>query len=126
MADNSIFCSQIEMLMKAGANVNGVVSAATDTTFVYSNAFIGQAESLINVATRTNWSDLYTALNVDLKGILTEACSNLAAIYCIQYDMSGFTSRSEAESMINVLRDGALRAISILKDIKAQDFVNGA
>jgi hypothetical protein len=37
--------------------------------------------------------------------------------------MSGFTSRVEAEDMINILRDGALRGLSILRDKKAQQFL---
>ena len=85
-----------------------------------------QAESEINAATRYNWSDAYSGLNVDVKGILKEAASNLAAIYVIQFDMSGYTSRIEAEDMINVLRDGYLRCLSILRDIKAQTFMMGA
>ena len=85
-----------------------------------------QAESVINVATRFNWSDAYAGLNADVKGILKEAASNLAAIYVISYDMSGFTSRIEAEDMINVLRDGFLRNLSLLRDVKKQDFTNDA
>ena len=127
MADDSIMCSQVEMLQKAGANVSSTLNAATDTTFVYSNAFIGQAESTINAMTRFNWSDWYVGTpNTDVQHILTEATSNLAAIYCIQYDMSGYTSRGEAESMITVLRDGFMRNISILRDIKVQTFMLGA
>ena len=44
----------------------------------------------------------------------------------ISWDMSGFTSRIEAEDMINILRDIALRNISILRDKKTQDFIIGA
>ena len=72
------------------------------------------------------FSDAYAALNVDVKGILKEVASDIAAIYVIQYDMSGFTSRIEAEDMINILRDAALRGLSILRDKKVQDFINGA
>lgn len=126
MADNGIFCTQAEMLQKAGANVNSTLNAATDVTFVYSNSFIGQAESEINVLSQYNWSDDYAGLNIDIKSILKEAASNLAAMYCIQYDMSGFSSRYEAETMLDVLRDGYLRCISILRDIKKRDFMNGA
>ena len=85
-----------------------------------------QVESQINVAARYNFSDNYSTLNADTKNLLKEAASNLAAIYVIQYDMSGFSSRTEAEDMINVLRDAALRIISILRDKKAVDFVNGS
>lgn len=126
MADDSIMCSQIEMLQKAGANVSTTLNAATDTTFVYSNAFIGQAESVINVMTRYNWSDDFAGLNVDVKKILTDTASNLAGIYCIQFDMSGYSSRGEAESMITVLRDAAMRNINILRDKKSETFIDGA
>ncbi len=126
MADDSIMCTQVEMLQKAGVNVNSLLNAATDTTFVYSNAFIGQAEGTINSMTRYNWSDAYTAgLNSDVEGLLTEATSNLAAIYCINFDMDAI-GRSVAESMITVLRDAALRNIQILRNIKVQSFVNAA
>ena len=121
MVDTGIFCTTAEIGYKAGANASTTATADT-----YTNSFVTQAESTINVATRYNWSDNYGALDADVKGILKEAASNLAAIYCITYDMSGFTSRSEAESMINVLRDGALRAISILKDVKAREFTIAA
>ena len=40
--------------------------------------------------------------------------------------MSGFTSRVEAEDMINILRDKALFAISILRDKKVQKFIQEA
>jgi len=125
MADTGVYCNQAQMLQKAGAKVSATLNAATDTTFVYSNEFIGQVESLINVMTRKNWSDDYAGLNVDVKKILTETASNLAAIYCISYDMSGYTTRTEAEDMINTLRDGALRGLSILKNQNVQTFMIG-
>jgi hypothetical protein len=121
MADEGIFATTAEVSRKAGAN-----ASTTSNVEAYINDFITQAESEINAATRYNWSDAYTGLNVDVKGILKQAASNLAAIYVIQFDMSGFTSRGEAESMINVLRDGYLRCLSILRDIKSQTFMIGA
>lgn len=120
MVDTGIFCTTAEVERKAGANVS-----ATSKAEAYTNDYVTQAESLINSVCRFNFSDAYTGLNVDVKGILKEAASNLAAIYAIQYDMSGFTSRIEAEDMINVLRDGALRALSLLRDKKVQDYING-
>ena len=84
---------------------------------------------MINVVCRYNFSDNYATLNADVKGLLKEAASNLAAIYVLNYDLSSIVSASsliEAEDRITVLRDAALRAISILKDKKAQDFINGS
>ncbi len=121
MVYTGIFATLLEVQYKAGANAN---ATATADTMV--NSFIAQAEGLINSVCRYNYSDNYAGLDADVKTILTEVASNLAAIYCIMYDMSGFTSRTEAEDMINVLRDGALRGISLLRDKKVQTFINEA
>ena len=40
--------------------------------------------------------------------------------------MTDFTSRSEEEDMMKIIRDGALRALSRLRDKKTQDFISGA
>ena len=116
-----IFCTIAEVERKAGANCSAVSKAEA-----YVDDYTTQAESLINVLCRFNFSDAYAGLDADVRGILKEVASNLAAIYVISYDMSGFTTRTEAEDMINILRDGALRGLSILRDKKAQDFINGA
>jgi hypothetical protein len=121
MADTGIFATTAEVERKAGAN-----ASATSKAEAYVNDYMTQVESLINVMTRFNWSDVYATLNADVKGILKEVASNLAAIYVIQYDMSGFTDNIEAEDMINILRDGALRGLSVLRDKKQEDFMNGA
>lgn len=121
MVDTGIFCTTAEVLRKAGAG-----ASATSSAEAYVNDFVAQAESEINVVTRYNWSDAYSGLNADVKNLLKEAASCHAAISVITYDFSGFTSRTEAEDMINVLRDTYLRVVSILRDKKAQDFMNAA
>jgi hypothetical protein len=121
MVDNGIFCTTAEVLRKAGAN-----ASVTSSAEAYTNDYVTQAESTINGMVRYNFSDNYASLNVDTRGILKEVASNLAAIYVISYDMSGFTTRTEAEDMINILRDAALRGLSILRDKKVQDFINGS
>lgn len=120
MAHTGIFASSDEILVKAGENYDTSVDEARI------NALCLQVESLINVMTRYNWSDAYSGLNADVRGVLSEVASNLIAIYIIMFNMSGFTSRTEAEDMINVLRDGALRGLSILRDKKAQTFMQEA
>ncbi len=120
-ADTGIFCTTEEVVWKAGLGANTAVATAAPI-----NNFVTQAESTINALIRYNFSDAYGALNTDVKGILKEVASNLAAIYVIQYDLSGYTSRIEAEDMINVLRDAALRGLSLLRDKKTQDFITGA
>ena len=117
----SIFATTAEVQRKAGANASSVSNTAT-----YIDDFMSQVEALINVSTTYNWSDAYATLNVDVKGILKEVASNLAAMYVIQYDMSGFTSRTEAETMLDVLREGALRGMSILRNKNPQEFMINA
>ena len=111
----------LEFQYKCGAKVS-----ATSKTEPYANSFIAQAESLINVSCRkvfaTNTA-AFTALPATTKQLLTETASDIAAIYAILYDLSGFTSRVEAEDMINVLRDAALRGLSLLRDKKTQGFL---
>ena len=121
MADTGIFATTAEVQRKAGAN-----ASATSKAEAYVNDFMTQAESYINVATGFNWSDNYSALNVDVKGILKEAASNLAAIYVIQFDMSVFTSRIEAEDMINVLFARFVQCMDILTNIGTEKFMRGA
>jgi len=116
-----IMTTEAEIIQKAGAGK----SATFDTTLM--TAANLRAESTVNCLCRFNFSDaVTTGLNADVKGLLSDVVSSLVAIEAICYNMSGYTSRVEAEDMINVLRDGALRGLSILKDKKTQDFITGA
>lgn len=121
MADTGIFATTAEVQRKAGDG-----ASATANVEAYINDFMLQVESEINVFCRYNYSDNYATLNDDVRGILKQIASNLAAIYVIQFDMSGITTRTEAEDRINVLRDGALRGMSILRDKKSETFITGA
>lgn len=118
MVDTGIFATTEEVMRKAGVN-----ASAVSATEEYINDYMTQVESTINATARFNFSDVYTTLNVDTKAILKEVASDLAAIYVINYDMSGYTTRIEAEDMINILRDASLRGLSILRDKKAEDFI---
>lgn len=121
MADDGIWTKNADIQAKAGTNANATAKATAAT-----DVYVLEVENYVNVLTRKNWSDLYSGLSVDVKDILKMVTSNLCAIYVIQWDMSGFTSRIEAEDMINVLRDQALSGLSVLRDIKQQTFMEGA
>ena len=121
MADFGIWTKNVDIQAKAGSNANATAKATAAT-----DVYVLEVEAMVNVLTRFNWSDAYSGLNDDVKHILKEVTSCLCAIYVIQWDMNGFTSRIEAEDMINILRDVALRDLSILRDKKNQDFINGA
>lgn len=121
MADFGIWTNNADIQAKAGTGANATAKATAAT-----DIYVLEVESFVNAATRYNWSDAYAALNADVKDLLKEVTSNLCAIYVIQWDMSGYTSRIEAEDMINVLRDAALRGISLLRDKKIQEFIINA
>jgi len=123
------FCVSGAVLVKAGVNVNAAVadgSVLIGTTSPV-DSWINQAENTINANSRINFISTYVTLSDNKKKILEDVCSSLAAIYAINYDMSGYTSRVEAEDMVNLLRDSALRGLGLLRDKKtSQDFVNVA
>ena len=120
MAHTGVFATSDEILTKAGENYD------TSVTEARINALCLQVESFINCVTRKNWTDAYSGLNADVRGILSEVASNLVAIYIIQFNMAGYTSRVEAEDMINVLRDAALRGLALLRDMKTKGFMEDA
>jgi len=121
MAYTGIFCTLLEFQYKAGAN-----ASATSIAEAYANSFVGQAESYINTRTLYNWTDAYATLNADIKAILTDAASSLAAIYAINYDMSGFSSRQEALIMINILWARVEECCKLLEKEANRTFVQEA
>ena len=80
----------------------------------------------LSEAVSSSFADTTSTLSASVRGILIDTGACLAAIEGISFDMSGFTSRVEAEDMINVLRDIALRNLSILRDKKTQEFMKNA
>ncbi len=122
MADAGQFAQDADILLRVGTNASATVKAAG-----WFDSIILDVEAFINCATRYDWSALDAAatMNASVRGILVETSACLAAIQGINYDMSGFTSRGEAESMITVLRDITLRNIQILRNIKTQTFIIG-
>ena len=126
MALTTTFCVSGAVLAKAGQSfrVDGIPDVGTDEYAI--DSWIQEAESYINVLTRFNWLDAHATLNADVKLILQEAASNMAAIYAIQYDMSTYPSRKEAEDMIKMLWDRFRQLIDVLKDQKAVTYTTGA
>lgn len=117
MADEGTFCTTTEAVRKTGAGAN-----STATGEAYINQFVKEAEGYIMMVIRYDYKTNYGSLNTASKELLREATSNLAAIYAINYDMGGYTSRTEAELMINVLKTIADECLSLLADQKTQTY----
>lgn len=80
-----------------------------------------QAEGRIVAETRRNWVSQYAGLSTEIKNILSDVASSLIAKQIISCDMSGYTSRAEAQTMLDVQDDTAANGIRILKDFKSND-----
>ena len=121
MAHEGIFATLDEIMVKAGENVD-----VTGTTEARINALCLQAESHINIISRYNWSDNYAGLNADVKGILSDLESDIVGMYLVMFNMAGYTSRIEAEDMINVLWARSKQTMKLLADQKVVTFMKGA
>ena len=123
MANAGQFAQDADILLRVGTNASATVKAAG-----WFDTIILDVEAIVNVMTRFDWStaDAATTLNTTVRGILIDTGACLAAIEGIIWDMQGYTTRTEAEDMINVLRDRAMMNMSILRDKKNQKFMEEA
>lgn len=122
----NIMTTSGQVLAKAGDGVNANLTAGTiraGDDFII-DIWIKAAEAIINSVCRYNWSDKYATLDQDTREILQDTASDIAAIKAITYDMNGYTTRTEAEGMINIYRDNKLFNLGILRDKKFQKFVS--
>jgi len=100
-----------------GANVAaGFTVTMQDLVGVYTEAYLC---SLLKYDIVTNWA----SLNAIYKLLFSEYACRIIAIEAIKYDMSGFTSRIEAEDMINIHRYNMQKIEEILKEASIQDFL---
>jgi len=111
------YCSSAQIIRKAGTNVNSTIAASSQAIADWED----MAEAVINTSTRKDWTAAYSGLGANFKVILSEAAACLAAMQLISYDMSGYTGKREAETMLDVLRDCAVRDIEVLKDEKNKE-----
>ena len=121
MAYTGTICTEAEIALMVGENVD-----ATGDTEANHNDLVAQAESFLCSLMRYNVVDNYAALNADVKRILSEYGARYAAVALISYNMAGYTSRIEAEDMINIhlFRMNILE--TLLADQKTSTYIQGA
>lgn len=120
MSNAGQFAQDADILLRVGTKASSTVKTAG-----WFDTIILDVEAIINCASVFDFStaDDGATITASVRGILIDTGACLAAIEGIIFDMSGFTSRIEAEDMINVLRDRALFNMAILKDKNVQAFV---
>lgn len=120
MAWDGTLCTEADINAKVG---NGISASVTEA---FKNSYVKAAESYICILTGYNWIDNFPSLNADVKYIVSEACSNLTAIYAISYDTSNYTSTREAENLINILWQRFNQIIKLLNEVEATDYTKNA
>ena len=120
MADTGIFATTAEVQRKVHVN-----ASSTSNVEAYINQFMTEAEALINSTLTFNFSDAYSGLNVDVKGILKLAASELAAMDVESFDMDAI-GRSTAVASANKHLHKYNMAIKELKDKDTQKFIRQA
>jgi len=103
-------------ISKAGANANSTIIASGATLAKWSD----EVESSLCALTKYDWVTNYSSVKTYFKPILDDIVSDGVALKIINYDMSGFTSRSEAQTMLNILHDNFSRNVEALQDKDTQ------
>ena len=102
---------------RAGANVSDTIKADEAALNKFSDHAEGRIESESRRSWRENWGSVASGAQV----LIGDIASALVAMDMINFDMSGYTSRQEAGTMLDVLDDRANKGLKILKDFKSND-----
>ena len=104
-------------ILKAGLNANSTIIASGASLAKWSD----EAEAVLCTHTRYDLINNYSNINTNFKPIFDDAASDIIAMRIINYDMSGYTSRTEAQTMLDVIRDNLLRNLELIKDDKNKE-----
>lgn len=111
------FTTSGSAIVKAGYGVNTALTASGAIMDRWSD----QVENSINAITRKDWVADYASVKANFKFILDDLESDMVAMKLIGYDLSGYSSLAEAQTMLDVLADNIRRNIEILKDDKYKE-----
>jgi hypothetical protein len=120
MVDTGIFATTAEVQDKVGTNASSTYNVEAKI-----NTYMANAEAEINATIRYNFSDNYSTLNADVKKILTNVSSAMAATDVLNADPSGIGQR-EYETRLDVLNNQINRGMAALKRKEVQTFMNNA
>lgn len=95
---------------KAGENYDTSIGAED------LDKFCDDAEGTLNMRTKFDWVTNIASVGAQYSGALSDVVSSMVAMDMINYNMSGFTSRAEAQTMLDVQRDKVERGIKELED----------
>lgn len=110
-------------IAKAGANANSTIVASTLTLAKWCD----QAEATLATKTRCDWVALNasSAITADYLAILDDTVSSMVGMRIMAYDLSNYTSRAEAQTMLDILFDGIQSNINVLKETNVKELMGG-
>ena len=118
MVFSGTIVTEAEMTLMSGENVD-----ATGDTEANHNDLAAQAESYLSNLMRFNVVDNYSTLNEDVRRMLSEWAARYAAVSLIAFNMSGYTTREEAEDMMSIHLLRMEKIEFILRDQKTETFI---
>lgn len=107
--------SSYAIISKAGAHASSTAVASSALIAL----FCDQAEADVCFRTRYDWVTNLASVKSNFQSMLSDIVSDLAAMKLICYDMSNYISRSEAQTILDVLNDNSNK---ILKELLEEDF----
>ena len=112
-------CTSGAAITKAGVNVNSTIKASGAALLGWSD----EAEAEACTTARSDVVTNYATLTAEGKKILQEFTSSLIAQKMIGYDMSGYTSRYEGETILDILENNIDKKEKQLKDDKNKTYL---
>jgi hypothetical protein len=118
MVEAGTLCVNADAIKKAGLNASATVVAEG-----YTNIYIKMAEGFVCANAKYDYVTNYASVSTIGKEALRDITSSMAGIYMILYDMSGFTSRTEAQTMLDINWTIVREGLTLLRDDKYHAFV---
>ena len=106
-------CSVQDVLDRCGLNASSWATASTALV----ERLINNSEQTIVLETRRDWVNSYASLASGAISTLKICTASHAAIRVINYDMSGYTTRAESITMLNVNWEDFNRTLNALKNL---------
>lgn len=87
--------------------------------------YVYEAEGVVDAVMRKSGRTLSTdfTFSGSLHGVIRDATTSLALFNCIRYDPGAFPSLEQAEMTENLAYYSALRALTLLSDVRVTDYV---
>lgn len=111
-------CTSGAIVIEAGDGVNSTAS----TSGAILSKLSEDAEGEFCALTRKDWVSDWANVDTRIQLAVTSAVSKMAGFNLIKYDMSGYTSRNEAQTMLDVCDDQANKIIRELTEKENQSF----